>query len=443
MKNNNWRQLAAIFALTITQAACLDTTKLVEKEPVDEMPVETPISVTEAIELAFANVLPTGIIAVQGAPDYSSVSLSLLTLEGAIAVEDFLNSGSTTPGLSTAIGSDVMAPSSPSPNSEIVVIDRGNAVLTWINHQTHNVVGQMVVGEAFYGHNPQDYLALSTTKAYVARGGVVFGSGGDFTGDDLLIINPSTRTELGSIGLSDLAQQSPGTTSTNYAAPYRLIRVGAYVYVVLQNLTADGSFLAATGALAIVDPSNDSVVGDLVLTGLENCGDAIYSIPNSEVTVVCSGNFAKGPDLQLERSGLAIIDASNPAAPSLKKIIAANSFAPKPLADDLGYIGVSKVAVVSYGETDFATGAVLQTENVYVVDTSASTDIASEVYSAEGAFQLAVFADPVNQRLYVGDGAFANPLLAVFSTDRLSGEVKQLDDIVFANNFPVRDLTLY
>lgn len=442
MKLNTWRHIAVILLLATTHAACLGEGAIVN-EPSDDTPDQPALSVTEAVRLAFANVLPAGIVAVQGAPDYSSTSLSLLNLEGGIAAEDFLNSGSTVPGLSTAIGSDVVAPSSPSPNSEIVVIDRGNAVLTWIDHQTRDVIGQMVVGEAFYGHNPQDYLALSPTKAYVARGGVVFGSGSDFTGDDLLIINPSTRTELGSIGLSDLAQQSPGTTSTNYAAPYRVIKVGDYVYVVLQNLTADGSFLAATASLAIIDPSDDSVVGDLVLTGLENCGDAIYSIPNSEVTVVCSGNFAKGPDLQLERSGLAIIDASNPAAPTLKKVIAATSFAPKPLADDLGYVGVSKVAVVSYGETDFATGNVIQTENVYVVDTSASTDIANEIYNADGAFQLTVFADPVSQRLYVGDGAFAGPLLAVFETDRLSGAVTRLDDIVFDNDFPVRDLSIY
>lgn len=441
-------RLWALAGVAVICGACLEAAAktaitIVEDEDIPDVVEGVPEDVAES----FVNFLPAGFILVAGAPDYSSVSLSLLDRFGDLAREDFLNSGSTAPGLSTTLGSDVVVARTPSPNRDIVVIDRGNSVLTWIAARTAEIDdvqlrGQMVVGEAFYGHNPQDYLAISPFKAYVSRAGVVY-DGDDYSGDDLLVVDPSKRTELGTIALSAFARQSPESEAPNFAAPFRLMAVEDLVYVVLQNLTNDGSWLAATASVLAIDPDSDTVVADLAIAGLENCSAAAYSKPDQKVFLACGGNFAKGPALQLARSGLAVIDVADPRNPILTKTIPADDFADTPLGIELGLVGPAKVAVIASGEMNWDTFEVIHDEVVFVVDTTASTNIATDIHRVEGAFQLSVYADPVQERLYVGDAYWAGPFFAVYDTDRLTGQVEHLRDLSFANGFAVRTIAIY
>lgn len=433
----------AVFCGACLEEAAKTTISIVEDEEIPDVSADVPEDVAEV----YANFLPAGFILVAGAPDYSSVSLSLLDRFGDLAREDFLNSGSTAPGLSMTLGSDVVVARTPSPNRDIVVIDRGNSVLTWIAARTAEIDevqlrGQMIVGEAFYGHNPQDYLAVSPFKAYVSRAGIV-DDGDGYSGDDLLIVDPSNRTELGTIPLSEFARQSPGSENPNYAAPYRLLAVEDLVYVVLQNLTNDGSYLAATASVVAVDPGNDTVIADLTVDGLENCSAAAHSKPDKKIFLACSGNFAKGPALQFARSGIAVIDVTDPRNPNLTKTIPADDFAATPLGFELGLVGPAKVAVVANGEMNWDTFEVIHDEVIYVVDTTAETNIATDIYSVEGAFQLSVYSDPVQERLYVGDAYWAGPFFSVYDTDRLTGQVEHLRDLSFANGFAVRTIAIY
>lgn len=428
-----------LFAIAILTSGCLGSTA---KNPgSNDGP---PLSVTEAAEQAFPNLVGNGIVVVAGPPDYTSVALSLLDTAGNVVAESFLDSGSQTPQLSTALSGDVVPAGNPTPASEVVVIDRTNSVLTWIDPDSRTVLRQRVVGEPFYGHNPHDYLELSNSKGYVTRWDPVYNEDGELeSGSDILVFDPSTGEELGTIDLSGEVVAVPNTTANTLARPDRLLAVEDYVYVVLQNITDDGSFVAANSVVAVIDPENDRVVGSLVLDGLENCGSAVYSKPVSEVYLVCSGNFAKGPVLQVGRSGIAVLDVSTPAAPTFARAISAQAFAERPLADVLGLVTATHVAVVEYGELDFVTFEVVANENIYVVDTTATTNIASRIYSVAGAYQLTVFADPVHARLYIGDADFTDPRLAVYAVTRETGGVAPLAEHRFSNGFAVRSMGLY
>ena len=60
-----------------------------------------------------------------------------------------------------------------------------------------------------------------------------------------------------------------------------------------------------------------------------------------------------------------------------------------------------------------------------------------------GSFQLTVFADPVNGRLYIGDADFAAPALQVYDIDRTTGAVTYLTERTFEDGLPVRAMTIY
>ncbi|RMF15774.1 MAG: hypothetical protein D6761_07335 [Candidatus Dadabacteria bacterium] len=428
-----WLLLATVLA-TASGCEFLDTA--------DSATDDAPLSVTEANAAAFPNLAGHGLIALRRAPDYSAAGISLLDLAGNIVVEDVANSGSTDPVLGYAIGTDLAVGRGYLPTSEAVVIDRLNASLIWLDTENGSVKAQMSVGEPFYGHNPHDYLAISPTTAYVARYGLVFAADGSLdSGDDLLKIDPSTRKVVQTIPLSDWASAATQATTPTYARPDALVAVSDAVYVVLQNMTADGSFLSGPAALVVVDPVTDGVVSRLVTDELENCGDAVLNGPRKELILVCGGNFAKGPTVQLARSGLWIVDVSDPFAPTTKKLLFAADFAKQPLADVIALINGTHVAVISYGQTDWATGDVLENETIYAVNVSDGT--ATEIYSAAGAYATTLFADPVHQRLFVGDGTLATPVIGVYATDLSAPAITLLGERSFADGFVPSAFGLY
>ena len=102
--------------------------------------------------------------------DFVSTSVSLLNTQGTLMRGDCVHSMTTGTGSKTISG-DVVLPSQPQRGRQIVLIDRGNAALTFVNPTACTIDGQFSVKGGFNLANPHDVVIVSTSKAYVTRYG--------------------------------------------------------------------------------------------------------------------------------------------------------------------------------------------------------------------------------------------------------------------------------
>ncbi|MDZ4696674.1 MAG: hypothetical protein SGI86_16140, partial [Deltaproteobacteria bacterium] len=88
--------------------------------------------------------------------DYASMSLTLVNSDtGAVEKEKCVTSGTVAPNLSLAFTGDVVLPSSPLVGGKVVLIDRKNGTLTWVDPADCKVVRQISVATGFFA-NPHD-----------------------------------------------------------------------------------------------------------------------------------------------------------------------------------------------------------------------------------------------------------------------------------------------
>jgi len=253
--------------------------------------------------------------------DFSSTSLSLLSTQGTLVRGDCVHSMATSGGSKTISG-DVVLPSQPQRGGKVVLIDRGNTALTFVNPSTCAVDGQFSVKGGFNLANPHDVVILSTTKAYVTRYGKnAAPATPTAAGDDVLILDPRDGTIAGRIDLS-----AYGSTA-HPAAPDRAIIAAGKVVVTLNRWNAT-NFTYDAGSLVVIDPATDQVVQQLALGGLKNCEGLDYAPAAGTVLVACGGSFGS-PEQALE-SGIAVVDVS--AAPArLVRVISAVAFPTPPV----------------------------------------------------------------------------------------------------------------
>lgn len=105
------------------------------------------------------------------------------------------------------------------------------------------------------GSNPQDIALISPDKAYVSR----------LASTELLIINPSTMTEIGSIDLTALVKQGDLDGSPE---PYRMLVHGDSVYLILQHLNQFVPF--APGEVVVIDTATDMVTINPIVLSTRN-----------------------------------------------------------------------------------------------------------------------------------------------------------------------------
>lgn len=221
--------------------------------------------------------------------DYVSISVSVVDTEAEVLSEVLISSGSMAPELNLALSGDVVLPASATFGDEAVLIDRSNAVLTWVELGTAEVRAQLDVGPGF-DSNPHDYLQIAEDKAYVAR----FAENGDpgqedfDSGSDLLVIDPSIPEMVGSIDLTGIVEEGfpPG--------PEQMVYAGGQVHVLLVGLAPDFSDIA-TARLVSIDPELDEVTQTLTFDGMRNCGSLAVSPNGEQVAVGCTGFFRQDP----------------------------------------------------------------------------------------------------------------------------------------------------
>lgn len=342
--------------------------------------------------------------------DYRSVSISLVDpATGAVVKDDCINSGTKPPAPALSFSGDVILPSAPQAGGALVVIDRTNAALTWVDPATCLPTKQLSVATGF-GSNPQDILSISPTKAYVTRNvrnGKATPDPSDFDeGDDVLIIDPSVPAIKGRIALGSHASPLAGVDIM--ARPDRALLANGKAYVALGSLSADYK-AAGFGRIAVIDPATDTVTGVIDLPNLKACRAMAHETTSNTLIVACSGLYADGP-AKAATSGMVWIDlAASP--PAIKATLPASAFAGRALSLERNIIALSesKGLVISLGEFK-----AMPTDQLWFFDRASGT--ATKLADSGASFEFGhLIHDRVRSQILLAEAAMAKPRLRVFS----------------------------
>jgi hypothetical protein len=260
--------------------------------------------------------------------DFSTTSMSLLDMTGALVRADCVDSATgATGGATKTISGDAVLPSQPQAGAGVVIIDRGNTALTFVDPVTCAIVRQIAVPGV--KTNPHDLVMLGEHKAYVTRYDLnLAATDPSLAGNDVAVIDPATGALLGRIALD--AYDSPVDGAIVLARPDRAILAVGQVIVSLNEI--DQSFKAyGEGKLIAIDPGTDAVVWSLPLTNLANCEGMAYVPEQQTLLVACGGPYA-GSTAQ---SGIAVVDLGA-SPPALARVIPAAAFDGRPL--DMGWV---------------------------------------------------------------------------------------------------------
>ncbi|HVT10048.1 MAG TPA: hypothetical protein VHO67_21455 [Polyangia bacterium] len=255
--------------------------------------------------------------------DYSTTSLSLLDTTGALVRPDCVDSATRSSGSVTkTISGDAVLPSQPQLGGNVVVVDRGNVALTFVDPATCAIVRQILVPGV--RTNPHDVVMLGAHKAYVTRyDRNLAATDPRLAGNDVAIVDPTTGALRGRIDLDAFASDVPGATIL--ARPDRMLLVDGRVIVSLNEID-QGFRTYGEGKVVVVDPATDSVTAALALTGLSNCEGMTYVDAQKTLLVACGGPFGKPGSA----SAIAVVDLGA-SPPVLARVIPSSAFDGRPV----------------------------------------------------------------------------------------------------------------
>ncbi len=151
---------------------------------------------------------PSGLASLNS--DGTITSLSLLNSVGGVSNGNCVQSNSVGSGTSKTISGDAVLPSQPQHGGKVVIIDRGNGELTFVDPDGCFIARQISVpgGPHIDLH---DVVILSDKKAYVTRHET---NGSSSTvqqrGNDVVVIDPTTGAFLRQINLDAFASTGAG-----------------------------------------------------------------------------------------------------------------------------------------------------------------------------------------------------------------------------------------
>jgi hypothetical protein len=243
-------------------------------------------------------------VAVVGS-DFASSTISLLGVDGRPESASFISSASTDPGLSAALGGDVVLPTTTLTGDEMVLIDRfPTAILTWVSLSTAQVRAQLSVATG-YASNPHDYVPYSASKAFVPRfePNLMPGAEPFDGGSDVLVVDPRTPAIVDRI---DIAPAFAGVPGSIYARPDRALMAGGKLQVLAVGSSADFT-ASADSRLVTIDPESHAIESTLIFTGLDGCGSAEPSPDGSVLAVACTGIAGADPAAGFADSGVVLV----------------------------------------------------------------------------------------------------------------------------------------
>lgn len=315
-------------------------------EPVALARVAAALASVASLGTAACNVTPLGVkdrgAVVDGRPgcpgaalvalsDYLSTQIALVSLDGETLSESLISTASLEGSpLSFPLSGDVALPSSRPPSGRAVVIDRyGTNVLTFVDPETAAVLGQLPVGTGFES-NPQDYLELDETRAFVSRfgqnplpGAQPFDSGGD-----LLVIDTQTRAILRNVELAREGELPP--------RPGGMTLVGDTAVVSLGRMSLD---FKTTGdaAFAGIDVESETERYRVELPGLKNCGTLALAPSGTWAASACSGGIDRTGKLENQaESGLVLFEVEGGLIREIRRF-SAESIAGEPIQSSVEF----------------------------------------------------------------------------------------------------------
>jgi hypothetical protein len=258
--------------------------------------------------------------------DSNTTSLSILSTAGGLLQADCVDSSTGSGGgASKTISGDAVLPSQPQRGGEIVIVDRGYGVLTFVDPGVCTIARQQSIpggGKT----NPTDVVILADAKAYVARYAQnLAATDPTLVGNDVLVMNPMTGASIGRIDLDVYASAVSGATIL--VRPDRALIADGRVVVSLDENDAT-STIYGEGKLVLIDPATDRVVADVALSGLYDCEGLTYFEATRTLLVSCGG--ALGAQDGPVESGIAVVDLGGPS-PILVRSISAVAFDDRPL----------------------------------------------------------------------------------------------------------------
>ena len=275
--------------------------------------------------------------------DYQSTNVSLVGLDGAVLSSSLVYSASTSSALSAPLSGDVVTPNTPVTGAEVVLIDRYPAsVLSWIDLATAQVRAQLDVRTGF-ASNPQDYLELSSAKAYVSRyetnstpGVEPFDGGGD-----VLVVDPTVPGIVDRIDLSAAVDQAAGFLAR--AGPMVVVDEHAYVLVAAYDATFGQS---APSRVVTIDTTTDEIAGVTVLEGLHGCG--ALALSGDRLAVACSGVFGGDANASIAESAVVVLTIEGSVPNELTRHTAAD-IAGQPIGFAIDFAAADNLLVSALG----------------------------------------------------------------------------------------------
>ena len=345
---------------------------------------------------------PTGLVALNS-DFYSATSISILNSAGGLTHGDCVDSTPPSGGSSLLISTDAVLPSQPQRGGDVVIVDRGNGALTFVNPSACAIVRQIVLpGGATT--DPHDVVILADTKAYLTRYQPnLTATTAAAKGNDVAIINPMTGAFVSSISLDAYASTVAGATIL--ARPDRALIGNGKVVVSLNEIDV-GYAHYGEGKVVVIDPATDTVVASVALTGLYDCEGMSYVASTKTLLVSCGGPYmAEDQPLQ---SGIAVVDLGA-SPPSLTKIITSVAFGDQPV----NFSWVLAAPTASGGTRAFAgtnDPNFVMPDALYVFDyvTGTTTQIATS-----SPFTIGVPANTASL-LFVPEATFSTPKIQLF-----------------------------
>lgn len=269
----------------------------------------------------------TGLASINNDTAFQATSVSILDPNGGVLRGDCIDSNPPNGGVIPLISTDVVMPSQPQLGGNLVLIDRGNGLLTAVNPGTCQVIRQIIVpGAGGVKTNPHDLVTVADHRAYVTRyqpnGAAVSPSQ---MGNDIAVIDPASGAFIERIDVDAYASTVAGTTIL--ARPDRALIAGGKIVVSLNE--ADASYKTyGDGKVIVIDPATDAVVASVTLTGLHDCEGMDYVASTATLLVACGGTYLAAD--QPAQSGIAVVDLGA-SPPSVTKVITGAEFGNQPV----------------------------------------------------------------------------------------------------------------
>ena len=250
---------------------------------------------------------PIGLVSLNS--DYLTTSLSLLNTSGGSLNGDCVHSATVGNGTSKTISGDAVLPSQPQLGGDIVIVDRGNGALTFVDPAGCFVARQIAIpGGA--PTDPHDVVTLSAHRAYVTRYQPNTSTNPELAGNDVIAIDPTTGGYLKRITSTSMPPRAQVPRCWR-ARIGRSSPMGRW----WSHFQIDAAYATyGDGAVVVIDPASDMVVASVSLPGLYDCEGMDFVAASHMLLVACGGDF--GSRDQPLQSGIAVVDlgATPPAS---------------------------------------------------------------------------------------------------------------------------------